>query len=130
MSSAVFRAIAPQFIVPDVGRSVAHYRDVLGFSIQSTLGDPPIFAMLVRGGVILQLARSDTGEVSPNARLREGLGFDAYIWVDGLDGLARDLAEKGARIVEGPVRRAYGMTEIIVEDPDGYRLALGEPADR
>ena len=56
---------------------------------------------------------------------RGGDVLDAYIWVGDVDVLAQELKGRGARIIEGPVDRDYGMREIVIQDPDGFRLAFG-----
>ncbi len=126
-ASSRLKRITPQFVVPDVVRAAEHYRDALGFTIGDYFGDPPVFAMVTRDGVDLHLGKSDAGNIAPNRAVRR-VGLDAYIWVEDLTDLARELLARGARIVEGPVSRVYGMRELIVEDDSGYRLAFGESA--
>ena len=44
--------------------------------------------------------------------------------------LTANITVPGAKIVEGPVKRIYGMLELIVEDCHGLRLAFGEDPGR
>ena len=111
----------------NVVRAAEHYRDALGFTIADYFGDPPVFAIVSRDGVEIHLGKRDTGSIVPNRTVR-GDGLDAYIWVEDLDVLGHELQARGARILEGPVTRSYGMRELIVEDDNGYRLAFGELA--
>ena len=42
-----------------------------------------------------------------------------------MDILATELRKRGARIVDGPVDRSYGLRELVVEDLHGFRVAFG-----
>ena len=55
------RAIAPQFIVPDVAAAAEYYRDVLGFEILGLLGNPPVFGMTRRDGVEIHFGQACVG---------------------------------------------------------------------
>jgi hypothetical protein len=52
--------------------------------------------------------------------------FDAYFWVDDVDGLHAELLERGAELLHGPVEQGYGLREIRARDPHGYVLAFGQ----
>jgi hypothetical protein len=123
-----FITVAPQFTVPDVVAAASYYCDVLGFENRGFFGDPPVFVMLGRGGVEFYFNQSSgaAGQVRPRA----AVGYDAYIHVTGLDELFTDFTSRGAKIFEGPVERAYGMRDLVVEDCHGLRLAFGEDSGR
>jgi hypothetical protein len=125
---SAFLGVAPQFTVPDVVAAASYYCEVLGFENRGFFGEPPVFAMLGRGVVEFFFNQSAgmTGPVRPRA----AVGYDAYVHVTGLGGLADELTRRGAKIVEGPVERVYGMRELIVEDCHGLRLAFGEDPGR
>jgi predicted enzyme related to lactoylglutathione lyase len=118
-----FKAIAPQFAVPDVIKAAEYYRDVLGFEILGYFLDPPVYAIVRHQEVQIHFGKSDTKPVS-NANKRDA-GLNAYIWVDDVDTLAQELTVRGANIVDGPVDRVYGRREIVVSDCFGYHLAFG-----
>ena len=119
------KSIAPQFVVPDVARAAEHYRDKLGFEILGYFPKPPVFAMVRRDGIEIHFGKSVSGRAAPGSTHRDE-GLDAYIWVDDVDALAAELKTRGADILEGPVQRPYGRREIIVRDPNGFRLAFGQ----
>ena len=118
------KGIAPQFVVPDVVQAAEYYRDVLGFEILGYFLDPPVFAMVGRDDVEIQFGKSDGAPPEPNAARRRA-GLDAYVWVEDVDSLAEELKASGARILEGPVTREYGMREIVIQDLFGFTLAFG-----
>ena len=57
----VLNKLTPNLIVSDVARSVAFYRDVLGFSVQQTVPDaaPFVFAIVTSGPVEIFLNSRD-----------------------------------------------------------------------
>lgn len=122
---AKLRSVAPQFVVPDVVKTAEYYRDVLGFEIFGYFADPPVFAMVGRDGVEMHFGKIDASrEPQNNEMVRNGLGTDAYIWVDDIDKLHGELVEKNAEIVEGPIRRVYNCVEITVRDCNGFQLVF------
>lgn len=119
--------IIPQFVVPDVVSAADYYIEKLGFHLLGYFLDPPVYAMVARDDIEIHFGKSDTGQTSLVSSVRK-VGVDAYIHVNKLDSVHKDLAARGAKITEGPVTRVYGMREITVEDSNGYRLAFGEDA--
>ncbi len=126
--NTAFLTVAPQFTVPDVVAAASYYKDVLGFETRGFFGEPPVFAMVGRGAVEFFFNQSP-GMVG-QARERAAVGYDAYIHVTGVDQLFAELAGRGARVIEGPASRAYGMRELVVEDCHGLRIAFGEDTER
>ena len=123
-TKARITAISPHFVVPDVVAAARHYRDALGFEILGYFGEPPTFATVRRDAAEIQFSKADAGaEPTPNAK-RQALALDAYIWIDDADALSSELKARGAKILEGPVRRVYNVVEIVVEDCCGYRLVF------
>ena len=119
------KSIAPQFVEPDVVRAAEYYRDKLGFEILGYFLTPPVCAMVRRDDVEIHFGKSERGPAAPGSA-RRGDGLDAYIFVADIDGLYGEFRGRGAEIVEGPVDRAYGRREIVVRDPDGFRIAFGQ----
>jgi predicted enzyme related to lactoylglutathione lyase len=123
---ATLRAIAPHFAVADVVAAAEYYREKLGFELLSYFLDPPVFAMVARDGIEIHLGKQDEGQTAvPNSAFRR-IGLDAYIWTNDIHKLAAELKERGADIVEGPVTRVYGSTEVVIRDCNGYRIAFGD----
>ena len=121
-----FQRLAPQFVVPDVVKSAEYYRDKLGFEILGYFLDPPVFAIVRRGGAEIHLGKSDNGAVNVNESVRRGLGTDAYIFISDVISLHDELRLNGANIIEGPIERPYGRIELTIRDHDGYQLVFGE----
>jgi catechol 2,3-dioxygenase-like lactoylglutathione lyase family enzyme len=101
----------------DMARSLAFYRDKLGFA-GSTWGEPATFAILQRGMVTLALAYEAAPAVSRN--------WAAYVYVGDVDGLYRELLASGVALTEPPQVQPWNCREFVVDDPDGHMLAFGQ----
>lgn len=123
---ARLRRHAPYFPVADVARSAAHYVEALGFELEYQAGDPPVFAIVSRDGLAIMFRRvADPALIRPSEA--QGGTWDAFCWVDDAEGLHRELLDRGAEVIYGPlVQSAYGMLELAVRDPDGHVLGFGQ----
>jgi len=118
------RSITPVFTVNDLQRSVAFYRDGLGFFVSEKWeeGGQLQGVMLKAGGCHLGLSQDD---FSKGRDRPKGVGF--RIWCETLqdvDVFAERLKAFGGTIIEGPGERwdTYGFT---AEDPDGFKITIG-----
>lgn len=128
---ATINAIAPFFIAGDVPRSIAFYRDRLGFALTHAEGTPaPFLALVQRDGAMLFL-KSQTGvEPVPNSARHPQLRWDAYCHVPDPDVLAADYAARGVRFSAPLMATPDGLRGFEVTDPDGHVLFFGRPADQ
>ncbi len=122
-------ASASVLLVADVAVAAEYYRDRLGFAFERFWGDPPCFCMVWRDDFCIMLSQLEEPEgwrpissVQPNV-------WDAYFWVRDVDGLFRELGERGAEIVALPEDQSYAVREGQVRDPDGHRIAFGQLLD-
>jgi uncharacterized glyoxalase superfamily protein PhnB len=123
--AAKLASALPYLLVRDVDAAAAHYRDAFGFA---ELGGVGSLAIVGRDQVVLMLRQAERPEQVRSNRGSTGnpLDIDAYIWTDDVHALHDELAGRGARIVDGPARKAYGAIEIEVEDADGHVLCFAE----
>lgn len=121
-----FKKIATQFVVEDVVATAEYYRDVLGFEILGYFAEPPVYAMVARGGVEMHFGKADGRPADTSSVDFRRVGFDAYIWVDDIQALFEEFTASGAEIVEGPVKRIYESTEIEVRDCNGFKIVFGD----
>lgn len=127
--------VTPNLIVADIDRSTAFYRDVLGFSIVTTVPDaaPFVFVWLQRDNVHVFLnARAGAAEDLPDFAARPIGGTNSlYMLVeadsvdDGIDALFREV-EGRARVVMPLKTQFYGLREFGIEDPDGYLVLFAQ----
>jgi catechol 2,3-dioxygenase-like lactoylglutathione lyase family enzyme len=119
-SSAIsLRDAATLFVVQDVLRSVEHYRDVLGFRVEFTYGEPTFYAGVERDSVAIHLQAASERKRQP--------GHGAInVFVNGVDALYQELKSRGARTTEELADRPYGMRDFDIVDLDGNQLCFGE----
>jgi len=124
MEKANLKSLAPQLVVADVIATAEYYRDVLGFTILGYWAEPPVYAMVARDDVEIHFGKAEANGVS-NSVVRSG-SFDLYIWVSDVNAIFEELTASGAYIIEGPVKRIYESTEVVVKDCNGFHLVFAD----
>ena len=124
-----FTSLVPNLIVADVDRSLAFYRDVLGFTAEQTVPDVPplVFAILRSGPVEVYLnAPGPAVEEYPAFKDRPiGGTLTLFVQIVGIRKAYEELRTK-ATVVMPLEKKWYGPTEFAVIDPDGYVITLAE----
>jgi lactoylglutathione lyase len=119
--------------VSDFERSVAFYRDLMGFEVEATYDDPP-YTTLTLAGTRLSLA-----EQGHPAEDRPGVTMTApedsskanvvlVIEVDDARTAYAKLQSKGARFLAEPYEPPWGGCRFFCVDPDGYLVEIEQPA--
>jgi uncharacterized glyoxalase superfamily protein PhnB len=124
-----FESLTPNLVVADIDRSLAFYRDVLGFALLRTVpDDPPLaFAWMTRDGVNIFLNSLEAVRAESPALVERPLGgtLTLYLVLDGIEALyAR--AQAAASLMMPLKTQPYGMREFAIADPDGYVLTFAE----
>jgi catechol 2,3-dioxygenase-like lactoylglutathione lyase family enzyme len=120
--------ISPFFIVSNVDRTIAFYRDKLGFETTFQAPDSePFFAIIRRDGVQL-LVKSEAGvDPVPNPQRHPSMRWDAFVYAPDPDALAAEFAGHGVAFSE-PLKDTHdGLRGFEVTDSDGYVLFWGRP---
>lgn len=102
--------------VRDVRATAEYYRDTLGFTFD--FGDAT-YAVVWRENAAVHLMRGDD----------ERHGFYLFFWVEDVDALYREFAERGADIVAPPETYPYGLREFTVVDCNCTRLQFAMDVD-
>lgn len=126
VKKAGFKKLATQFVVEDVVATAEYYRDILGFEILGYFAGPPVYAMVARDGVEMHFGKADCRPADRSSTEFRRVGFDAYIWVDDIHRLFEELKTAGADVVEGPVKRIYESTEVVIKDCNGFLIVFGD----
>ena len=123
-----FSDVTPNLVVSNVERSMAFYRDVLGFSVTATVPDGPpyAFAWMQRDGVSVFLNSHESIEEHADLSARP-IGGTATLFITleaddirtGIDALFASIAPR-ARVIMALKDQFYGLREFGLEDPDGY----------
>lgn len=119
--------------VTDVDRSVAFYRDRIGFEVEALYDDPP-YATLTLAGTRLSLA-----EQGHPAEDRPGVAMTApadpaqanvvlVVETDDARAEHRRLADEGVRFLAEPYEPPWGGCRFFCVDPDGYLVEIEQPA--
>ena len=130
-----FSDVTPNLVVRDVSRSLTFYRDVLGFSLVTTVPDaaPFAFAWMQRDGVSvfvnsLEAVRHDNAELGSRP-IGGGntlfITLEAATIAEGVDAM-RAAIDGRARLVMELKDQFYGLREFGVEDPDGYVIFFAQ----
>jgi catechol 2,3-dioxygenase-like lactoylglutathione lyase family enzyme len=120
-----FRFIAPVLRVADLQRSLAFYRDRLGFEVSFVYEG--FYAEVCREGCHIHL---NCGAPTPRdqAAFERAEHLDACIVVNDATTLARQFGDAGAPFSVALRNMPYG-TEFYVRDPDGYIVGFVQPAE-
>ena len=116
-------------MVEDVARTLAFYRDTLGFEVLTTLPEqePFAFAIVQRDGV--ELMFQSRASLSDNVPALTGVPIGAsqtfYIEVTGIRNLYETLRDK-VEIVVDFHDTFYGTQEFYFRDVNGYVLSFSE----
>jgi uncharacterized glyoxalase superfamily protein PhnB len=127
----MLKKLTPNLMVEDVERTLAFYRDILGFGVVMTLPElaPFDFAIVQRDGV--ELMFQSRTSLSENVPALTGSLIGAsqtfYIEVSGVRDLYEQLREKVEMIVDFHTT-FYGTNEFYFRDLNGYILSFSEPA--
>ncbi len=130
-----FADVTPNLIASDVSRSVAFYRDALGFSMGETVPDAPPFhfAWMRRDGVSVFLNSVESVRSEHRDLGSRPIGGTATLFIileaedvaGGIDALYASVS-KGARVIMELKNQFYGMREFGIEDPDGYVIFFAQ----
>ena len=116
-------------VVSDVARSVAFYRDRLGFHLETTVpGAAPYVFAIVRSGpveIYLNAPEPAVAEYPPLKERPLGGTFTMFIEVQGIGSSYADLKDQ-VPIVMPLEHKWYGVTEFAFTDPDGYIITFAE----
>jgi len=101
--------------VRDVARSVAFYRDMVGFTVEQ---NRPAFALLRLGEVMLGLLRTRLDDPSPDTRGTLHVEFTT-------DDLDAEMQARGVSFPEPP-HDAPWERAMATYDPDGYKVEFAQ----
>jgi len=106
--STTWTSIVPELPVKDLARSLEHYRDALGFSVDWEYDGR--FASVSRDGIRIHLGQVDW----------EFTSSSCSVYTDDVDAVHAELSERGARILSAPEDKPWGTREFAFEDLDEH----------
>lgn len=122
----VAQSLGASLTVADVRRSLAWYRDVLGFSLdREHERDGKLIAISLRAGEIRILLTQEDG--AKGVDRVKGQGFSLQITTgQDIDAIASNAKRAGATLDSEPAD-AWGVRVFRLRDPDGFRLVFSSP---
>lgn len=121
-TSPQLTSLAPQFLVADLDRSIAYYRDTLEFEFGEPWGG--FYAIGLRDGLELHLKKAPKDMQQP-VRNHDNENLDAAAGVDGIEMFYEQCVAKGAKIIRPLTSTDWGSKDFYIEDPDGNVISFG-----
>jgi uncharacterized glyoxalase superfamily protein PhnB len=118
------RSASPSFTVDDLQKSLAFYRDLLGFVEKDRWErDGALRGVeLVAGSVSVFLAQDDWQKGHDRVK---GQGFRIYCdTAQDIDALARRIQERGGTLDQEPKDQPWGGRDFALVDPDGFKITI------
>lgn len=113
-------AAFPIFQVANIPDALRFYTETLGFTQEFCYGEPPYYAAVRLGEIVLHLGASECNQS------RLGMG-SVYIYVDDVDAYYFGLDYNGPYEITSPITtHPYGIRDFQISDPDGNLLCFGQ----
>jgi uncharacterized glyoxalase superfamily protein PhnB len=118
------RTLTVSFTVNDLAKSLAWYRDVLGFTVDKEHErDGQVRAVSLKAGDVRILLGQDDGAKGMNRQ--KGAGMSIMIGTaQDVDEVAARIKSRGGVLATEPTTMPWGARAFRIEDPDGFKLAI------
>jgi uncharacterized glyoxalase superfamily protein PhnB len=120
------RAISPSFTVADLPRSIAFYRDVLGFVVGDEWRENGALngCEIRAGSILFMLTQDDFAKGRDRAK---GVGTRLYCsTAQDIDRLASQIRARGGALDQEPADMPWGQRVFMITDPDGFKLTIAQ----
>jgi uncharacterized glyoxalase superfamily protein PhnB len=124
-SALAMGAASPAFTVNDLDRSLAWYRDVLGFSVgERWEQDGKLMGVSLKAGKVDFMIAQDDWKKGRDRK--KGEGFRLYCTTtQDVDALAKGIVARGGTLDSGPQDQSWGTRDFSMTDPDGFKITIG-----
>jgi uncharacterized glyoxalase superfamily protein PhnB len=118
------RTLSASLTVKDLQKSLAWYRDVLGFTIdRKHERDGKLMAISLKAGDVRLLIGQDDGAKGWDRT--KGEGFSLQITIDqNIDAIANRIKQHGGTLDSEPADMPWGARIFRLKDPDGFKLTV------
>jgi uncharacterized glyoxalase superfamily protein PhnB len=118
------RSLSASLTVNDLRRSLAWYRDVVGFTVdREHERGGTLQAVSLRAGDVRILITQDDG--AKGLDRVKGEGFSLMLTTaQGVDEIAKRITERGGTLESPPADMPWGPRVFRVRDPDGFKLVI------
>jgi len=117
------RSLAASLTVSDLQRSLAWYRDVVGFTVDRKFErEGRLAAVALKAGAVELLLGQDDGAKGESRVKGEGFSLQITTTQD-VDALAKRIQDRGGLLTTEPAD-VWGARVFRMQDPDGFRLTI------
>jgi len=128
VAAAKITSIRPMLAVCDLDRTMAFYRDKLGFRVGGTFGEPPVWCAMNRDGWEIMFNAPPRDQIE-RAVPRVSKDYQIFYFdTDDVVALRNEFMGRDVQVTNLRVT-VYGMKEFEVRDPDDYWLWFAQPTD-
>jgi len=119
-------AASPSFTVNDLEKSLAWYRDALGFVVGERWElDGKLAGVYLQAGSVGFMIGQDDWKKGRDRK--KGEGFRIYCDTDqDVDKLAAKIKAKGGTLDAEPQDQPWGTRDFSLSDPDGFKITIGK----
>lgn len=120
------RDVAPSFTATDLQRSIAFYRDVLGFVVgDEWRADGVLQGCEMRAGTVLFMLSQD--DFAKGRDRQKGIGSRLHCsTAQDIDRLAAEIKARGGSLDQDPADMPWGQRVFMITDPDGFKLTIAQ----
>ena len=121
------RGVSPSFTANDLQRSIAFYRDVLGFVTgDEWRGENGVLTgcEMHAGSVVFVLTQDDFAKGRDR---KKGIGTRLHVTTaQDIDRLAAEIKARGGALDQEPTDMPWGERLFMITDPDGFKLSIAQ----
>jgi uncharacterized glyoxalase superfamily protein PhnB len=118
------REMTASLTVKDLPKSVAWYRDLLGFTVDREIErDGKLRGVALKAGAIRILLNQDDGARGFDRVKGEGFSLQ-FITSQSVDDIANRIKSHGGSLETEPADMPWGVRAFRVRDPDGFKFAI------
>ena len=118
------RVLSVSLTVNDIRKSLAWYRDVVGFTTDEEYErEGKLMAVALKAGAVRLMIDQDDG--AQGFDRVKGVGFSVYITTaQNVDEFANRIKAAGGTLESEPADMPWGARIFRLKDPDGFRLVI------
>lgn len=121
---------SPAFTVNDLEKSLAWYRDVVGFVVEDRWEqDGKLTGVQLRAGDVTFMLGQDDWKKGRDRKKGEGLRIYCTTTQD-VDALAEKIKSRGGLLDHPPQDQPWGAREFALTDPDGFKITIAKETKR
>ena len=118
------RALSLSLTVKDVQKSLAWYRDVVGFTVDMLHErDGRLNSVSLKAGDVRLRLNQDDGAKGWTRVKGEGMSLH-FSTAQDVDAVAARIRERGGSLESEPADMPWGVRSFRLRDPDGFRLSI------